>query len=63
MAARDSLEEKLPAEKKIYVFLWGCSSKRGGRRQLKKKKGEQREIVIWGNEATEGEDEVENLDT
>ena len=56
MAARDSLEEKLPTEKKIYVFLWGCSRERGGRRRLKKK-GEQREIVIWGKEATEGEDE------
>ena len=40
----------------------GLPRKREGRQRLKKK-GEQREIFIWGKEATEGEDEVENPDT
>ena len=38
MAARDSLEEKLPAEKKyMYIsFLWGCGRRVGGEPERKK---------------------------
>ena len=47
MAARDSLEEKLPAEKKyMYTsFLWGCGKEVGGepeRKRLDEKETEER---------------------
>ena len=62
VATRDSLEEKLPERKKRYVFLWGLP--RGSEEATTKKKRRNRERW-WsrGKEATEGEEEVENLDT